>query len=188
MKVLIIDNYDSFTYNIAYLIRQCGHNPAVVRNTEIDVQGASDFDKILLSPGPGLPNETKNLKKIIEALGHCKSILGICLGHQAIAEVYGAKLEQLHRVLHGTTTTTFIEEEADALFAGLPWSFETGHYHSWVVDGEAMPKHLKITARNIDNLIMGIRHSEFDVSGLQFHPESILTPHGPRIISNWLSA
>ncbi|MBX2894334.1 MAG: aminodeoxychorismate/anthranilate synthase component II [Cyclobacteriaceae bacterium] len=187
MKILVLDNYDSFTYNLVHIIRVLGYSPDVYRNDKIPVESVAAYDKILLSPGPGIPDEAGIMKAVIKTYGSTKSILGICLGHQGIAEVYGASLFNIPQVLHGVTSTATIEDQAEYLFKGVNTKFQATHYHSWAVVPESMNGAIKVTARNEAGLIMGLRHVEFDVKGLQFHPESIMTPEGPRIIENWLS-
>jgi anthranilate synthase component 2 len=188
LSVLLIDNYDSFSWNLAQILNESGLcYYEVVKNDKITVEYASTFDKILLSPGPGLPDDAGNIKEIIRKLGTVKSILGICLGHQAIAEVYGSKLKQLKEISHGESTTVrVITEQADYLFNGLPANFQAGRYHSWVVDMCSFNSNLKVTAINESYRIMALSHRDYDVKGVQFHPESILTPLGRKIIANWL--
>lgn len=186
MKILVLDNYDSFVYNLVHIIRELGYGNKleVVRNNKISLDQVSGFDKILLSPGPGIPDEAGNMKTIIEKYGPTKSILGICLGHQAIAEVYGAKLYNMDEVLHGIEGD--VVRHDDELFKGLPESFKVGHYHSWSVLKNTIKGNLKVTAEDNAGLVMGIAHAQYDVKGLQFHPESVLTEHGKLIIKNWL--
>jgi anthranilate synthase component II len=187
MKILVLDNYDSFTYNLVHIIRVLGYSPDVYRNDKISVEAVAAYDKILLSPGPGIPDEAGIMKAVIKTYGPTKSILGICLGHQGIAEVYGASLFNIPKVLHGVTSTATIVDQAEYLFKGVNANFQATHYHSWAVVPESLKRAIKVTARNEAGLIMGLRHAEFDVKGLQFHPESIMTPEGPRMIENWLS-
>lgn len=187
-KVLLLDNYDSFTWNLAQMLDESGLcRFEVIKNDKITIKEASTFDKIMLSPGPGLPDDAGILKKLIKELGSTKPVLGICLGHQAIAEVYGVKLKQLKEISHGESTTiSLIEEHQDYLFEGLSNKFQAGRYHSWVVDLCSFNKELKVTAINESYRIMAISHRKYDVKGVQFHPESILTPLGFKIIQNWL--
>ncbi|MBT4728429.1 MAG: aminodeoxychorismate/anthranilate synthase component II [Bacteroidetes bacterium] len=187
-KVLLLDNYDSFTWNLAQILTESGLCEFdVIKNDQITIKGAQVYDKILLSPGPGLPDDAGILKPLIKELGPTKSILGVCLGHQAIAEVYGIKLKQLKEISHGeSTTVSIIEEHHDYLFDGLPKKFQAGRYHSWIVDLCSFNNELKVTALNENYRIMAISHREYDVKGVQFHPESILTPLGSKIIENWL--
>ncbi len=186
MKILIIDNYDSFTYNLAQLVKAItGSRPEVKRNDAIDLDTVALYDKILLSPGPGIPSEAGSLIPLIEAYAPSKSILGVCLGHQAIAEVFGARLHNMEQVYHGVATTVQ-QLEQDTLFTGIDPVFEAGRYHSWVVDKKDFPRSLKITAADEQGYIMALAHKTYDVKGIQFHPESILTPQGKQIMTNWL--
>ena len=187
MKILVIDNYDSFTYNLVHIIRDLNFTYDVFRNDKIHIEQVKQYDKILLSPGPGIPDEAGIMKDVIREYGSTKSILGICLGHQGIAEVYGASLYNIPNVLHGVTSTATVLDSGERLFKGLPNSFQVTHYHSWVVLSTSLPKELIVTSHNEEGLIMGIRHVKYDVRGLQFHPESIMTPEGPKIIKNWLT-
>lgn len=187
MKILVLDNYDSFTYNLVHIIRVLGHSPDVYRNDKISVEAVAVYDKILLSPGPGIPDEAGIMKAVIRIYGPSKSILGICLGHQGIAEVYGATLFNIPQVLHGVTSTATVTDNTEYLFNHTPPRFQATHYHSWAVKPESISPVLKVTARNDEGLIMGLRHTGYDVKGLQFHPESIMTPEGPGMIKNWLA-
>jgi anthranilate synthase component 2 len=187
MKILVLDNYDSFTYNLVHLIRENGYDVDIFRNDKISLEEVGDYDKILLSPGPGIPDEAGIMKLVVKEYGPSKSILGICLGHQGIAEVYGASLFNIPKVLHGVTSTTNILDDTEYLFEGVVSPFQATHYHSWAVLPESITPELQITAVNEDGLIMGLRHSSYDVKGLQFHPESIMTPEGPKMIKNWLT-
>lgn len=186
MKILVLDNYDSFTYNLVHIIRQFGYEYEVHRNDKITLEEINHFDKILLSPGPGIPDEAGIMKAVIKQYGSSKSILGVCLGHQGIAEVYGGSLYNIPNVLHGVTSTANVIDQDEKLFYGLPTSFQVTHYHSWVVLPGSLSPELIVTAENDDGLIMAIRHKTHDVRGVQFHPESIMTPEGSRIIQNWL--
>lgn len=186
MKILVLDNYDSFTYNLVHIIRELGYAPDVLRNDKIALDEVAAYDKILLSPGPGIPDEAGIMKALISRYGASKSILGICLGHQGIAEVYGAALFNIPNVLHGVTSTAHVVDNEEILFRSVGKSFQATHYHSWAVVAESIPPDLQVTASNAEGLIMGLRHVEFDVKGLQFHPESIMTPEGPLMIKNWL--
>jgi len=187
MKILVLDNYDSFTYNLVHIIRALGHAPDVFRNDKISLADVNAYDKILLSPGPGIPDEAGIMKAVIEKYGPTKSILGICLGHQGIAEVYGAKLFNIPNVLHGVTSIAKVLDRSENLFKGIPDTFQSTHYHSWAVLPESINGNLKVTATNNEGLVMGLRHAKYDVKGLQFHPESVMTPEGPKMIANWLS-
>lgn len=189
MNLLILDNYDSFTYNLLQLVEEHGRYSYVLcKNDQIDIRQVNRFDKILLSPGPGLPNEAGILNELILNYAPQKSILGICLGHQAIAEVFGGQLIQLPSVFHGAQHQVEILDHQERIFRNLPTSFEVGLYHSWAVSPEKLPKSLIITAKSSKGIIMGLRHDTWDVKGLQFHPESIMTDQGRRIIYNWLDA
>jgi anthranilate synthase component 2 len=188
MKILVVDNYDSFTYNLVhYIDKLTGVHPDVFRNDRIDLNGVSEYDKILLSPGPGIPLEAGICLDLIRRYAPEKSILGICLGHQAIAEAFGATITNLKQVYHGLATPVTISDSAEPLFAGLPVRFTAGRYHSWVVTKGSLPLCLKITCEDDNGIIMGISHKQFDVRGLQFHPESVLTEHGIDIIRNWIT-
>jgi anthranilate synthase component 2 len=187
MKILVLDNYDSFTYNLVHIIRALGHQPDVFRNDKISIEDVNAYDKILLSPGPGIPDEAGIMKAVIEKYGPTKSILGICLGHQGIAEVYGAKLFNIPKVLHGVTSITRVTNKSEKLFKGVPETFQCTHYHSWAVLPETINDNLMVTATNDEGLVMGLSHVKYDVKGLQFHPESVMTPEGPKMIANWLA-
>lgn len=186
MKILVLDNYDSFTYNLVHIIRELGFTPDIIRNDKIAVEDVKKYDKIMLSPGPGIPDEAGILKALVKEYGSTKSILGICLGHQGIGEVYGAKLFNIPKVLHGVTSMTEVIDRDEVLFNGVLDKFEATHYHSWAVLADSIPSDLKVTAVNPDGMIMGLRHVKYDVKGLQFHPESIMTLEGPKMIANWL--
>lgn len=187
MKILVIDNYDSFVYNIIHIIRELGYgdNLTIVRNDKILVEEVEKFDKILLSPGPGIPSEAGIMQEVIERYGSTKSIFGVCFGLQGISEVYGAELYNLEEVMHGVATVTSVVNE-DILFEGIPTSFLTGRYHSWAVDPSSDLSNLVVTSTDIHGNIMSIRHKDYDVRGVQFHPESVLTEHGKKMIENWL--
>jgi len=187
MKILVLDNYDSFTYNLVHLIRENGYAVDIYRNDKISLENVGRYDKILLSPGPGIPDEAGIMKQVVKEYGSTKSILGICLGHQGIAEVYGASLFNIPKVLHGVTSLTEIKDTDEYLFKGVPLQFQATHYHSWAVLPESITPELKVTAVNDEGMIMGLRHRKYDVKGLQFHPESIMTPEGPKMIKNWLN-
>ena len=193
MKIVIIDNYDSFTYNLAHLIKELGAEVVVYRNDQPEVQALIDnadnieFDKIVLSPGPGIPSEAGLLLDVIRTFAGKKPILGVCLGHQAIAEVFGAKLINLSDVFHGVATVG-TQLGNDIVFSGLPMSIVMGRYHSWVVSRDNFPECLEITAESEGGQIMALRHKEYDIHGIQFHPESVLTPDGKKMINNWLTA
>lgn len=185
-KILILDNYDSFTYNIAHIIRELGAEVDIFRNDKISLHDVDRYDKVLLSPGPGIPSEAGILLPLIKRFAPTKSILGVCLGEQALGEVFGATLTNLDRVYHGVESTIKITVD-DPLFSGLGNEFRAGRYHSWVVSAENFPSELEITAIEQESgQIMALRHRVYDVRGVQFHPESILTPRGKQIIKNWL--
>lgn len=185
MKLLIIDNYDSFTYNIVHAARELGVEPAVARNDAIGVAEVGKYDKIIISPGPGVPAEAGIVDEVIRRYAAEKPILGVCLGHQAIGECFGAHLRNLSQVYHGLQSTATVLKP-DYLFEGLAKEFKVGRYHSWVVDSAGLPDCLEVTAVSPDGEIMAMRHRDLDIRGVQFHPESILTPDGLTIISNWL--
>ena len=184
-KILLIDNYDSFTYNLVHLITSLGYEVDVYRNDQITIEEAETYDKILLSPGPGIPSEAGLLLEIVRHFAPTKSILGVCLGHQAIGEVFGAALINLKEVRHGVASQINVTRK-DLLFDGVGTSFEAGRYHSWAVSPAGFPEALEITALDDSGEIMALRHKTYDVRGVQFHPESVLTPVGSRIMQNWL--
>jgi len=188
IKILVLDNYDSFTYNLVHIIRALGYQPDIFRNDKIAVDEINHYDKILLSPGPGIPDEAGIMKQVIKVYGSTKSILGICLGHQGIAEVYGATLYNIPDVLHGVTSTARVNDKSEKLFYNVSERFQCTHYHSWAVKPESIPTDLKVTAVNDEGLVMGLSHVKYDVKGLQFHPESVMTPEGPKMIENWLNS
>lgn len=185
MNIVIIDNYDSFTYNLSHQLKALGAQVDVVRNDAFQMFQLEPYDKIVLSPGPGIPEEAGLLNDVIRRYAGRKPILGVCLGHQAIAEVFGGRLENLRTVYHGVQTPTHIINH-DYLFEHLPETFEAGRYHSWVVSRSGLPDCLEVTAISDDGHIMALCHRTYDVRGIQFHPESILTPEGARILQNWL--
>jgi anthranilate synthase component 2 len=187
MTILLLDNYDSFTYNVAHLIRECGGAVEVVRNDKITLDEAQKYDKIVLSPGPGIPEEAGIMPALIKRYAAEKPILGVCLGHQAIGEAFGGRLQNLPRVVHGVATKAHVIAP-DVIFQGLPEEFSVGRYHSWVVDTEGFPSELEITATDADGQIMALRHRTYNVRGVQFHPESVLTEHGARMMQNWLDS
>ena len=188
MKILVFDNYDSFTYNLVqYLERVGGVSVDVVRNDKISLKEIDKYDKIILSPGPGLPSEAGILLDVIKEYAPKKSIFGVCLGQQAIGEVFGGKLKNLDSVYHGVATDMEIVKD-DLLFKGLPTKFKAGRYHSWVVDEKTFPNDLEITCKDENGFVMGLRHKKYDVRGVQFHPESVLTEFGQEMISNWVKS
>lgn len=187
MKILVIDNYDSFVYNLVHYIEQAGdHTVEVVRNDEVDMSKVSEFDKILLSPGPGIPSESGQLMDVVAQFAGKIPILGVCLGHQAIAEFFGGKLENMEHVLHGIATPMKVIQE-DELYTDLPVEFNVGRYHSWHVNPENLPAELETTAEDEHGSIMSFKHVSMNVRGVQYHPESVLTEHGHKIIENWLN-
>lgn len=188
-KILIIDNYDSFTYNLVQIVDENFKGTYTIkRNDEIELAEVDEFDGIILSPGPGIPDEAGLLKEIIKTYGPTKKIFGVCLGLQAIGEVYGAKLKNLDNVYHGVKTKMKVINQPDLIFNNIPAEFEAGRYHSWIVDKERLPESIEITCVDDDNEIMAAKHKEFDVRGVQFHPESILTEHGRQMIINFLNS
>lgn len=190
MKILVLDNYDSFTYNLVHIIRELGYGPQtkVVRNNKITLEEVAAYDKILLSPGPGIPSEAGIMMDLIRRYAPLKSILGICLGHQGICEAFGASLTNMHDVVHGVGLITSIVKREDYLFQHIPENFVTGRYHSWVVELDSIRDPLEVTAVSEDNYLMAVRHKRYDVRGLQFHPESVLTTGGKQLLANWLEA
>ena len=185
MKTVIIDNYDSFTYNLAHLVKELGAEVSVVRNDRFRLPELKPFDKIILSPGPGIPTEAGLLMDVIDAYAPVKPILGVCLGHQAIGEYFGGKLTNLSQVFHGIASTINITAP-DYIYKELPTQVQVGRYHSWVVDNEGLPDCLEVTSVSEEGQIMSLRHKQYDVRGIQYHPESVLTPEGRKIIANWL--
>lgn len=188
MKIVVLDNYDSFTYNLVHIIKELGYGEQleVIRNDKISVAEVAQYDKILLSPGPGIPQEAGIMMEVISTYAPTKSILGICLGHQGIAEAFGAKLYNMPLVLHGYGDQVFIEDSEEYLFKDIPTSFGVCRYHSWAVTADSITDELVVTARDIKGEVMALRHRRYDVKGLQFHPESILTEHGKEMIKHWL--
>jgi anthranilate synthase component 2 len=184
-RLVIIDNYDSFTYNLSHLVKELGADVTVVRNDQFELSSLDAFSKIILSPGPGIPSEAGLLLDVIRSFAGRKPILGVCLGHQAIGEAFGARLENLSDVFHGVATPCRIVA-SDPIFNGLPSDITVGRYHSWVVAREALPACLEVTAESPEGLVMALRHREYDVHGIQFHPESVLTPEGKTIIKNFI--
>ena len=185
MKVLVIDNYDSFTYNLVHYLEDLNSDVTVVRNDKLILEDVEPFDKIVLSPGPGIPDEAGLLKAIIKKYAPTKSILGVCLGQQAIGEVFGGSLINLDEVYHGVATKVTISVDDEPLFNGLDKNIEVGRYHSWVVNPN-LPDCLEATSFDKNGQVMSLRHREYDVKGLQYHPESVLTPNGKQILENWI--
>jgi len=187
-KILVFDNYDSFTYNLVHYLQNLTNETIdVFRNDKISLDEIDQYDKIVLSPGPGLPNEAGLLIPLIKRFCKTKSILGVCLGHQAIGEVFGGKLINLDKVYHGVATPIQVLDANEKLFQGLPSEFKGGRYHSWVVDNVNLPDCFNVTAVDQQGMIMAITHKEYDLRGVQFHPESVLTEHGMKIMENWLN-
>ena len=185
MKIVIIDNYDSFTYNLSHLVKELGAEVTVVRNDQFKLADLEPFSKIILSPGPGIPSEAGLLLDVIKTYAGKKPILGVCLGHQAIGESFGGKLENLSDVFHGVATPCRIIAD-DPIFSGIERTITIGRYHSWVVSNEGLPDCLEVTAVSDEGQIMALRHRELNVRGIQFHPESVLTPDGRKMLQNWL--
>ncbi|WP_140486604.1 anthranilate synthase component II [Flavobacterium sp. GSA192] len=186
-KILVIDNYDSFTYNLVHYLEDLNCEVTVYRNDEFELDEIAHFDKILLSPGPGIPDEAGLLKPVIAKYGATKSIFGVCLGQQAIGEVYGGTLSNLDKVYHGVATLVKTVVNDEILFQGLEKEFEVGRYHSWVVDA-TLPDVLEATSFDENGQVMSLRHKTFDVRGVQFHPESVLTPNGKKMLENWVNS
>ena len=185
IKIVIIDNYDSFTYNLAHLVKELGAEVTVFRNDQFELSQLEPFSKIILSPGPGIPSEAGLLLDVIKTYAGKKPILGICLGHQAIGEVFGGKLDNLSEVFHGVATEG-TQLENDEIFYGLPSRIIMGRYHSWVVSREGFPDCLEVTAESDQGQIMALKHKTLNIRGIQFHPESVLTPDGRKMLQNWL--
>ena len=186
-KIVVIDNYDSFVYNLVHYLEELDCHVTVLRNDQFHIEDLEAFDKILLSPGPGIPDEAGLLKEVIKTYATTKPILGVCLGQQAIGEVFGGSLVNLDEVFHGVATAIDIIKEDTTLFKGLATKIEVGRYHSWVVAKDNFPPALEITATDQNGQIMALRHREFDIRGVQFHPESVLTPQGKEMIKNWVN-
>lgn len=188
MKILLLDNYDSFTFNLFQLVGEVGGIvPDVIRNDKIALEDVAKYDKILLSPGPGIPVEAGIMPEIVREYAATKSILGVCLGHQCIGEIFGATLENMPKVCHGFGLQTIVTIEDEKLFRDVPRNFDSGRYHSWTVSNVDFPDDLEITANDNENRVMALRHKNYDVRGIQFHPESVLTPQGAVIMRNWLN-
>jgi anthranilate synthase component 2 len=192
VRILVFDNYDSFTYNLVHLVEKITHSKVEVhRNDQIPLEKVKDYDKIILSPGPGVPLEAGILLPLIREYAATKSILGVCLGHQAIGEAFGGNLTNLSTVYHGVATPVSILQHqmhgANRVFAGISGELEVGRYHSWIVSKDNFPEELEITAQDENGLIMALQHRKYDVQGVQFHPESVLTPMGEQLLRNWLA-
>lgn len=187
MKILVFDNYDSFTYNLVHLVEKITHTKVdVYRNDKIALEKIKEYDKIILSPGPGIPEEAGLLLALIKEYAATKSILGVCLGHQAIGQAFGGELINLSTVYHGVATPIKILNSKSQILKDLPEEVEVGRYHSWIVSDENFPDELEVTARDENNYIMALQHKKYDIQGVQFHPESVLTPCGEKIMRNWL--
>lgn len=186
MKIVIIDNYDSFTYNLSHLVKELGADVDVVRNDCFEMEQLGTYDKIILSPGPGIPAEAGMLLQVIRTYAGVKPMLGVCLGHQAIGQVFGAKLVNIDTVWHGVQTEV-VQTADEEMFRGLPGRFAVGRYHSWVVAQDGLPDSIEVTAVSDEGEIMALRHRTFDIRGIQFHPESVLTPEGRVMMDNWLN-
>lgn len=188
LRILVFDNYDSFTYNLVHLVEKItGTKPDVYRNDKVSLDDIEKYDKIILSPGPGIPMEAGLLLPLIKRYGETKSILGVCLGHQAIGEVFGGNLINLDTVYHGVATNCNITDPAATIFKDVEQPLHVGRYHSWIISRDNFPKVLKITAEDDNGYIMALEHETYDLTGVQFHPESVLTPSGEKILHNWLS-
>lgn len=187
MKIVVIDNYDSFTYNLVHYLEDLDCEVTVLRNDEFEIDDIAAFNKILLSPGPGIPDEAGLLKEVIQKYAPTKSIFGVCLGQQAIGEVFGGQLTNLDKVYHGVATEVTLTQPDEVLFRDLPEKFQVGRYHSWVVAQDNFPADLEITSIDENGQIMSLKHKHYDVRGVQYHPESVLTPHGKQILKNWVS-
>ncbi len=189
MKILVLDNYDSFTYNLVHYLRELGFgaNMDIFRNDQVHIDEVEQYDKILLSPGPGIPEEAGIMPELIIRYGAHKSILGVCLGHQAIAEAYGAELFNMPEVLHGVSSKVNVVKEGDRLFRDIPEEYKICHYHSWNVNKEKLGSEIEITAVDEFGEVMAISHKKYDVKGVQFHPESIMTEHGHKLLENWIN-
>ncbi len=188
MKILVLDNYDSFVYNLVYILKDLGGNVDVFRNDKISLEEVEKYNKILLSPGPGIPEEAGIMLDLIKTYASSKSIFGVCLGHQAIGEAFGAKLHNMGEVLHGVTTSCQVTDPEELLFRGLPTTFDVCRYHSWTVVPETMPADLKITAVDEKGYVLAEAHQKFDIRGVQFHPEAYLTQHGVKMVENWMKS
>jgi anthranilate synthase component II len=186
MRILIIDNFDSFTFNLLHYMEQYCQNVTVLRNNGFDISTLENFDKICLSPGPGLPSEVPALERIIKHLSGRKPILGVCLGHQAIAQSFGGNLINLEEPSHGKPVETIITDRSDYLFNGIPDTFTSGRYHSWVVNKNSLSDEIIITSEDEGGNIMSLRHKFYDIRGVQFHPESVMTDYGKKILQNWV--
>jgi len=188
MRIVVIDNYDSFTYNLVHIVEQFCEQVTVMRNDRLNWKQIEMCDKLIFSPGPGLPSEVAAMREIMDQYANTKPIFGVCLGMQFIAVYFGAELINLEKIVHGVPKATLITDGSEPLFKNLPTQFDSGRYHSWAISENNFPKCLCITATDEQNVIMAIRHQEFDLCGVQFHPESIMTQHGKEILKNWILA
>jgi len=186
MKVLVLDNYDSFVYNLVYLLKELGAEVDVFRNDKISLEEVGKYDNILLSPGPGIPSEAGIMMDLLKEYKSTKKILGVCLGHQAIAEAFGSQLSNMGEVLHGVTTECVVTDPKERLFLDIPARFEVCRYHSWTVIPSTMPNDLQVTAQDDKGFVLAEAHAKYDVRGVQFHPEAFLTQHGKQMIQNWM--
>jgi len=186
MKLLIIDNYDSFTYNLLHYVERMAEEVSVFRNDKINIEDIKKYDAIIISPGPGLPYEAGICTEVVKRYYKTKKIFGVCLGHQIIAVAFGGQLKNLKKVLHGVVRPTIVNQPADKIYRDMPDVLHCGRYHSWVVDSVNFPEELLVTASDEDKEIMSLRHRQYDVRGVQFHPESILTEYGKKMLENWL--
>ncbi|MFY0652681.1 MAG: aminodeoxychorismate/anthranilate synthase component II [Cyclobacteriaceae bacterium] len=189
MKILVLDNYDSFTYNLVHIIKELGYGEEldVIRNDQMTVEEVDAYDKVLLSPGPGIPKDAGIMMDVIKKYAPTKSIMGVCLGHQAIGEVFGSQLYNMAEVLHGITTDAILEGE-DGFFDGIPDRFKVCRYHSWAIKPDTVGQDLKVTAVDEKGEVMAITHKDYDIKGVQYHPESILTEHGKKMMENWVKS
>lgn len=188
MKIVIIDNFDSFTYNLAHAVEQFSGQVIVMRNNEINWEAINDCDKIIFSPGPGLPEDVSVMGEILDQYKSSKPILGVCLGMQYIGIYFGGKIFNIEDIIHGIPKVTLVTDKSECLFQNIPQEFKSGRYHSWALNGTKLPACLNITATDHDDLIMAIRHKEFDICGVQFHPESIMTEQGSDMLRNWIES
>lgn len=188
MKILVLDNYDSFVYNLVYILKELGAEVDVFRNDKIALEAVEKYDKILLSPGPGIPEEAGIMMDLLATYKTTKPIFGVCLGHQAIAEAFGSKLHNMGEVLHGVTTPCTVTDASEVLFQGIPNTFDVCRYHSWTVVPDTMPSDLKVTAIDANNYVLAEAHQKYDVRGVQFHPEAYLTQHGVKMVENWMKS
>ncbi len=187
MKILVIDNYDSFTYNLVNYLRELSEAKIdVYRNDKIDIEEVGNYDKIVISPGPGVPEDAGIIIDLIKRWAPEKSILGVCLGCQAIAESFGGEIFNLDKVYHGVASSMKVTDKSDRIFSEIPEDFTAGRYHSWLIDEDKLPSEIKITARDEEGMIMAVSHEKYDLKGVQFHPESVLTQYGKQMIANWL--